>query len=95
MSVSKAGTPVLLSSHLGAEEYAIFVVVLFVFCDCRPDGRAFDVFKRVCCAGQGVWGELGVGHDQRLGLMGAVASGVLREAEAQLEEVGAGRALYK
>ena len=37
---------------------------------------------------QGVWGELGVAEDQRLGLLDTVASGVLREAEAKLEEVG-------
>lgn len=39
---------------------------------------------------QGVWGELGVAEDQRLGLLDTVASGVLREAEAKLEQVGGG-----
>lgn len=36
---------------------------------------------------QGIWTELGVAHEQRLGLMDRVASGVLREAETLLGQV--------
>ncbi|CAB1108713.1 unnamed protein product [Ectocarpus sp. CCAP 1310/34] len=50
------------------------------------EGLEAESLRDTIAALEGVWGELGVAHDQRLGLMGAVASGVLREAEAQLEE---------
>lgn len=37
---------------------------------------------------KGVWSDLGVDQDQRLGLLDRVACGVLREAQAQLGQVG-------
>ena len=36
---------------------------------------------------QGVWGEIGLSQDQRLGLMDRVSSGVYREAQTLLEKV--------
>eukprot|EP00903_Cladosiphon_okamuranus_P005837 g5778.t1 len=50
------------------------------------EGLEAESLRDTVAALEGVWGELGVAEDQRLGLLGTVASGVLREAEAKLEE---------
>eukprot|EP00752_Nemacystus_decipiens_P018211 g16340.t1 len=50
------------------------------------EGLEAESLRDTVAALEGVWSELGVAEDQRLGLLGAVATGVLREAEAKLEE---------